>query len=234
MEFLKGLILPDVIIGLFRIIIKKSTDSNQKDYAMEQHQVTKNLEHLFNRSIKAKELLLRGEIDEEDFCVIKSDCETRINTMGNNLQQIALDIIGLQKNIEKEASQLLCMDQLFLMLPFERKVKMIRLMLKDKIVPCDETFQNALNDITNVIIGKKVSGHEKNNENVEAKVYLEYDAESKYFYNELTTDSDFNTAKVSSMFWQKFPQIVAFLKDMASLINFQQTDEHQITTGTYK
>lgn len=73
MEFLKGFTLSEVIICLFRIIIKKSTDSNQKYYAMKQHQVTKNLEHLFNRSIKAKQLLLRGEIDEEDSCVIKSD-----------------------------------------------------------------------------------------------------------------------------------------------------------------
>jgi len=217
MEFLKGLTLPDVIIGLFRIIIKKSSDSNQKDYAMKQHQVTKNLEHQFNRSIKAKELLLRGEIDEEDFCVIKSDCETRINTMGNYLQQVALDIICLQKNIDKEVSQLLCMDQLFLKLPFERKVKMIRLMLKDKIVPCDETFQNPLNDVINTMIETKIPDDRKNNGNPETKVCFEYDAESKYFYNELIKDADFNTIKANSMFWQKFPQIVAFLKNMASL-----------------
>ncbi len=234
LKLLKSLNHSEIIINLFRIIIKKRFDSERKDYAVKQHQITRSLEHLFNRSIKVKELLLRGDIDDDDFNVIKSDCETKINSMGNNLQQVALEIIGLQNDIDKEASRLLCMDQLFSKLPFERKVKMIRLMLKDKIVPCDETFQNALNDVANIIIGTKVSCHEKNNENLKAKVYLEYDAESKYFYNELTNDADFNTTKVSSMFWQRFPQIVAFLKDMASLINLQQTDEHQITTGTYK
>lgn len=148
--------------------------------------------------------------------------------MGNDLQQVALDIISLQKNIDKEVSQLLCMDQLFLKLPFERKVKMIRLMLKDNIVPGDKTFQSALNDVTNIMIGTKAFNHENVNENPEVQVCSEYDVESKYLYNELTNDADFNTTKVSSMFWQKFPQIVAFLKDMASLISFQQTDEHQI------
>ncbi|QHS58375.1 hypothetical protein [Chitinophaga agri] len=128
---------------------------------IKQHQVTKSLERLFDRSIKAKELLLRGEIDEDDFCAIRSDCETRINSMGNDLHQLALGIIGLQKDIDKEVSQLLCMDQLFLKLPFERKVKMTRLMLKDKIVPGDKTFQSALNEIANIMIGTKVFGHKK-------------------------------------------------------------------------
>lgn len=224
MKFLKGFILPEIIISLFRIIIKKSSDSNPKDYAIKQHQVTKSLERLFDRSIKAKELLLRGEIDEEDFCAIRSDCETRINSMGNDLQQVALGIIGLQKDIDKEVSQLLCMDQLFLKLPFERKVKMTRLVLKNKIVPGDKTFQSALNEIANIMIGTKVFGHEKVNENPEEQVCSEYDAESKYFYNELINAADFKASKASSMFWQKFPQILAFLRDMASLINFQQTD----------
>lgn len=226
MEFLKGFSLPEVIINLFRIIIKKLSDSNHKDYAIKQHQVTKSLEHLFNRSIKAKELLLRGEINDEDFSVIKSDCEERIHSMGNELQQVALDVIGLQNNINKEVDQLLCVDQLFIVLPFEKRVKLIRLILKDKVVPCDETFQNALNDVTNIIIGTKISDDKKINENPKMKVCFEYDTESKYFYNELTKNASFNTIKASSMFWEKFPQIVVFLKNMASLINFQQPDGH--------
>lgn len=77
---------------------------------------------------------------------------------------------------------------------------MIRLILKDKIVPYDKTFQNALNDVANIITGAKVSGHEKINENSAAKICFEYDAESEYFYNELTKDAGLNTIKASSMF----------------------------------
>lgn len=111
LELLKGLNPSEIIINLFRIIIKTRSDSERKDYAVKQHQIRKDLEHLFNRSIKVKELLLRGDIDDDDFNVIKSDCETKINSMGNNLQQVALEIIGLQNDIDKEASRLLCMDQ---------------------------------------------------------------------------------------------------------------------------
>ncbi|RFM27769.1 hypothetical protein [Deminuibacter soli] len=72
---------------------------------------------------------------------------------------------------------------------------MIRLILKDKIVPGDKTFQSALNDITNTMIGAKVFGHENISENPKTQVCFEYDAESKYFYNELTNDADFNATK---------------------------------------
>lgn len=156
LEFLQGFNPPDIMIHLFRIIIKKLFDSEWADYAVAQHQITKNLEYLFNRSIKAKELFLRGEIDGEDFNVIKSDCEAKINSMSKDLQQVALNIVGSQNNINEVTSQLFHIDQLFLKLPFERKVKMAKLLLKDKIVPDDNTFQNALNDVASIAVGTEV------------------------------------------------------------------------------
>ena len=224
-ELLQGFNPPDIVTDLFRIIIKKLFDLGRTDYAVKQHQITKNWEHLFNRSIKAKELLLRGEIDDEDFNVIRSDCEAKINSMGKDFQQVALNIVGSQNDINEVTSQLLHIDQLFLKLPFEKKVKMARLLLKDKVAPDDNTFQNALNDVAGIVVGAKVFDSEKNAENPEPLIRSEYDAESKSFYNELIKEVDFNTVKKSSIFWDKFPQIIVFLKEMAILVNFQQADE---------
>lgn len=120
-ELFQGCNPPDIVMDLFRIIIKRQFDLGRKDYAIKQHQITKNLEYLFNRSIKAKELLLKGEIDDEDYSVIKSDCESKIHSIGQNLQQVASDIMGLQNDVDKVISQFLPLDQLFLRLPFEKK-----------------------------------------------------------------------------------------------------------------
>lgn len=40
-----------------------------------------------DRAIKARELLIRGEIDNEDYLVIKSDCESQIQIIGNRLNE---------------------------------------------------------------------------------------------------------------------------------------------------
>ncbi len=218
MEFLQGFILPEIIVNLFRIVIKKLSDSDRKAHAIHQHQITKSLEHLFNRSIKAKELFLRGEIDDEDFYVIKSDCEARINSMGNDLQQVALNIIGFKNDIDKDVFQLLRIDQLFFKLPFERKVKMIRLLLKDRIVPGDKTFQNSLNNVSSVMVRTKVFANEKMGEDTEVQIRFGYDSETQYFYNQLLKQTTSISIKASSIFWDTFPQIIVFLKEMASLI----------------
>src|SRR5690606_41846210 len=66
-------------------------------------------------------------------------------------------------------------DQLFLKLPFERKVKMDKLLLKDKVVPDDNTFQNALNDVASIAVGTEVFDSEKNTENPEPLIRSEYE-----------------------------------------------------------
>lgn len=102
---------------------------------------------------------------------------------------------------------------------------MIRIVLKDKTAPSDKTFQNATKDIINIMIGTKFSDNDKNSKNPEIEIRPEYDLESEYFYNKQMKETSSNIIKVSSMFWKKFPQMIVFLKELASLDNFQQADE---------
>jgi DNA invertase Pin-like site-specific DNA recombinase len=72
--FLQEFNPPEIVIDLFRIILKKQSNPDKTIFAVKQNQITKHLEYLLNRSIKAKELFLKGEIEQEDFEVIKTDC----------------------------------------------------------------------------------------------------------------------------------------------------------------
>jgi site-specific DNA recombinase len=98
---------------LFRIILKATLELGWKESAIKQNQITKNIEHLFDRSIKAKELLLKGEIEDEDFRIIKADCELKVNAIGKNLQQVAQQIITVQKELDKEATKISHIDKVY-------------------------------------------------------------------------------------------------------------------------
>lgn len=218
-ELLQGFNLPDIVMDLFRIIIKRQFDSYRKDYALKHQQITKNLERLFDRSIKAKELLLKGEIDDEDYSIIKSDCESKINSIGQNFLQVTSDITGLQNNIDKMISQFLPLDQFFLRLPFEQKVRMIRLILKSKVIPTEKISLNNVNDIINTIADRKTFEYKRMIEYTEKPIRPEYDQESESIYNELIKENNYNTTKAGTIFWRRFPEIVFLLKEMVSLIN---------------
>lgn len=44
------------------------------------------IDRLIERIVNAKELLIKGEIDNDDYCTIKKDCEHKIHLLGKDLQ----------------------------------------------------------------------------------------------------------------------------------------------------
>lgn len=59
------------------------------EQSVTQKTIAQNIERLIERILKAKELFLQGEIESDDFLLIKKDCEKRISTMGIELQNVA-------------------------------------------------------------------------------------------------------------------------------------------------
>ncbi|HVX01359.1 MAG TPA: recombinase family protein, partial [Candidatus Babeliaceae bacterium] len=52
--------------------------------------ITTAIDRQVERVVRAKELLLQGDIEEDDYQIIKADCEQRIHDLGINLQQCDL------------------------------------------------------------------------------------------------------------------------------------------------
>lgn len=215
--FLQSLIPPEIIIDLFQIVLKSSADSNWKDYSKQQELITKHIKYLFNRTVKAKELFVRGEIEFEDFEVIKADCEGKINSLGKDLQLTALNIITTKNSLKKESLKLLDIVKVYQTESYEVKKKLIRLLLKELIIPGDSTFKDAATDSTVLIFQLNNNQTDKVGEKADPKILLEYDEESKHIYQKLLKTIPHQSIKVGLSFWEKFPQIIDYLKKIAAI-----------------
>lgn len=215
--FLQSLIVPEIIIHLFQIVLKSSTDSKWKDYSKQQERITQNIKYLFNRIVKAKELFLKGEIEFEDFEIIKADCEAKINLMGKDLEQTSLNIIATKNNLKKESLKLLDIAQLYQTESYDIKKKLIRILLKESIIPRNNTFKDAAAD--NIVLIFQLNNNQNDivKEKADSKTVLKYDEESKLIYQEFLKTTLHQSIKVGSRFWEHLPQIIDYLKKIAEI-----------------
>jgi hypothetical protein len=136
--------------------------------------------------------------------------------MGKELQHIALDIVSTERDISTEAVRLLNIEQLYSNSSFEIKMKVIRLLLKEKIIPEEFTFHDSAREIVSVIFNL-IPSNENPKEEYDLQKELGYDEENRSLYKELLNEAMTRSIKASSMFWNKFSQITAFLKELACL-----------------
>jgi site-specific DNA recombinase len=76
-------------LDLYTDILKHTRIDLFAEKLMDQKIFSQNIDRLIQRIVKAKELLLKGEIETEDYIIIKNDCEQSINQSGIELQHSA-------------------------------------------------------------------------------------------------------------------------------------------------
>lgn len=89
---LRSLIPVDFYINIFQAISTRTYSSYFGEASNNQSGIFKKIEKTFERLANAKELLLTGEIDNDDYLAIKSDCEYKVTSFGKSLNDAASTI----------------------------------------------------------------------------------------------------------------------------------------------
>lgn len=138
-------------ILLYKDILKHTYKSTFEEQIMTQEYITQNIRQLISRSVKSKELLLKGTIDEEDFLAIRTDCETRISIMGRELHQSRSLTSRRKNNLSEAANTLASPLLLYKQIDLTAKRKLLRFLLAENLVYNNATFERNLNTAAEII-----------------------------------------------------------------------------------
>jgi len=134
---LTQLIPGEFYLSLFHLILHRVYNKHFGEASNTQSQIFKSIERTFERLNKAKELLLSGEIDNDDYFAIKADCEYKINCIGTSLNNAAFTISKAEKIIADAIGKFSNISLTYQQFETVYKRKIIDL-LTDKRIPCDD------------------------------------------------------------------------------------------------
>lgn len=81
-----GCLRPNIgYISIFEDLINRNYNNLCRQKSFDKISINRSLHKLVERAANARELLVKGTIDEEDYSSIKSDCENRIDILGEQL-----------------------------------------------------------------------------------------------------------------------------------------------------
>lgn len=126
---LKKLNADTTYIDIYKSILKHMSKELFAEKATTQQMASQSIDRLINRILKAKELLIAGEIEADDFQTIKAECETRISMLGTELQNATLLAERKESNFNKAVSYWIEPGKLFQELQLIEKEKFLEIML---------------------------------------------------------------------------------------------------------
>ena len=131
------LIPREFYLSLFHVVLRRVYNKHFGEASNTQSQIFKSIERTFERLNKAKELLLTGEIDNDDYFAIKADCEYKINSIGTSLNNAAFMISKAEKIIAEAMHKFSNISLTYQQFETTYKRKIIDL-LTDKRILCDD------------------------------------------------------------------------------------------------
>ncbi|GAA4309081.1 hypothetical protein GCM10023143_16890 [Compostibacter hankyongensis] len=145
-------------IELYKEIIKATFQELFHQKKIDQAYITKSIDKLIERSAKGKELLTKGDIDIDDYLAIKDDCETKINTLGEELHKAYILGVKKDQDLDQIAMQLTDLKSFYTSkeIDLTAKRQLSALLLKEKLIFDTAGFSNNLNEVAQIIYGLSV------------------------------------------------------------------------------
>lgn len=127
---LKQMHLLDRYSSLSNDIFEKMLAEQSRKSYINYNRALKSIEQFSNRIYRAKELLLDGQIDPENFKVIHNDLETKINLEGDVISAEYLSQIQLFRNRQRFASMLSSLDIIWFASEDKQKSDLVNCLLE--------------------------------------------------------------------------------------------------------
>lgn len=81
-------------IELYNKILKETYVYIHKEYFLKKSQINKEMSRIIDRSLNAQQLFTNGEIDYEDYLLIRNNCKAHLNNDAKQLQELALNMVA--------------------------------------------------------------------------------------------------------------------------------------------
>jgi len=132
-------------------VLQESFHQLYHKHVVDQLYISKTIEKLITRTTSAKELLIKGSIDNEDYLAIKIDCEQRINVLGSELHSAYAFTLKKQQKLELASLQLSQLLRLYELSDLNIQRKLIALLLNDKVIFDGSDFNRCLTPAAQII-----------------------------------------------------------------------------------
>lgn len=145
------LIPREFYLSLFHVVLKRVYNKHFGEASNTQSQIFKSIEKTFERLNKAKELLLSGEIDNDDYLAIKTDCEYKINSIGTSLNNAAFMISKAEKIMTDATHKFSNISLTYQQFDTTYKRKIIDFLTDNRIICDDKNFHILFTDAAKFI-----------------------------------------------------------------------------------
>lgn len=129
LERLSKLKLSGIYFIQYRDTLKSVIENRHRDLQMQELKASRSMDIFFNRSEKAKELMLSQEISFESYCDIKKDCEDKIDALSSVVNFCSKKIYDVVSNADRVAKEIFRMHDLFCKLDDKRRETFLGLSL---------------------------------------------------------------------------------------------------------
>ncbi|SMC67993.1 recombinase family protein [Pedobacter africanus] len=122
-------------LDVYEDVLKHIGKDSYNIVAVTEKSISIAIDKLIDRLVKAKELLLIGEIEDEDYILIKKDCESKIHMLGADLQRAEIISKKNSDSLKKEKLKLSRFGRTFSLMECFDKRKLMNIMLYPVILP---------------------------------------------------------------------------------------------------
>jgi DNA invertase Pin-like site-specific DNA recombinase len=131
---------------LYKKVIKTIREEFFEEQSVTQRSFSVSIDKLIGRVLKANELLLKGKIEAEDFRLIRNDCEKSISLIGLEMDRVTSAMKENEISLNKAVLDFTYPGRLLDKLELPDKLRLLKLILFDRIVASSEP---KIEDITN-------------------------------------------------------------------------------------
>jgi len=137
---------------LYKLVLKSIREEFFEEQTVSQKSFSMSIDKLIGRILKANELLLKGEIEAEDFRLIRNDCEKSISSIGLEMNRVTSAIKENENSLNKAILDFMYPRKLLDKSELPDKLKLLNLMLVDRIVAFSEPkIEDIVNDSVRLI-----------------------------------------------------------------------------------
>ncbi|UOU97199.1 recombinase family protein [Chryseobacterium daecheongense] len=144
-------------------LAKQFHSDNLREYSNKKLMINKDMEKLIDRSLNAQQLFTKGDIDYDDYLLIRENCKIALNNDTKQLQELA-KTTGLQIGAKEQISPLDKLGFMYETSGIIMKRRIINLLFSQKVLLDVQNFKNMLPKPVKIIYGieskRKISSSE--------------------------------------------------------------------------
>ena len=151
-------------LALYKKVILESYELQAKEQKDGKKGMIREVDQLNNRIIKARELLLAGDIDANDFKIVKTDCEKQVTVLEAKLSAITDKKEDIAPVLDKAVATLAMIDTIYVAGNTIKKRQITGSMFPEKLTFDGKSFRTArLNEAVSLIYRLDVAFRENKN-----------------------------------------------------------------------